>query len=180
MYVSILFFVIPLPDRPKVFLSGSLQSGLAVKRGEEIRLDANISGFPYPQITWMRDNSTIWPEPLKKRPERPIKKKKKEKEEAKEEADAEKKEADAKKEEDKESKEEDKEKKEEKEKEKEKEVEEPEEPEEAYHPTLNERLTIESKRKGESFIIVNDTIRGDHGIFTIKVENDHWFCLCLL
>lgn len=135
-------------------------------------MDANISGFPYPQITWMRDNSTIWPEPLKKRPERSIKKKKKEKEkEEKMEVDAEKKEADAKKEEDKEAKEEDKE----KEKEKEKEVEDPEEPEEAYHPTLNERLTIESKRKGESFIIVNNTIRGDHGIFTIKVENDHGF-----
>lgn len=151
-----------------------------MRRGEEIRLDANISGFPYPQITWMRNNSSIWPEPLKKRPERPIKKKKeKEKEKEKEEkkeADAEKKEADAeKKEEDKEAKkEEDKEKKEEeKEKEKEKEVEEPEEPEEAYHPTLNERLTIESKRKGESFIIIKDTIRGDHGVFTIKVENDH-------
>lgn len=136
-------------------------------------MDANISGFPYPQITWMRNNSSIWPEPLKKRPERPIKKKKeKEKEkEEKKEAEAEKKEADAeKKEEGKEAKkEEDKE----KEKVKEKEVEEPEEPEEAYHPSLNERLTIESKRKGESFIIVKDTIRGDHGVFTIKVENDH-------
>lgn len=144
-----------------------------MRRGEEIRLDANISGFPYPQITWMRNNSTIWPEPLKKRPERPIKKKKeKEKEkEEKKEADAEKKEEDkeAKKEEDKEKKEEEKE----KEKEKVKEVEEPEEPEEAYHPSLNERLTIDSKRKGESFIIVKDSIRGDHGVFTIKVENDH-------
>lgn len=134
-------------------------------------MDANISGFPYPQITWMRDNSTIWPEPLKKRPERPIKKKK-EKEKEKKAPDVEKKEADAEKEEDKEAKkEEDKE----KEKEKEKEVEEPEEPEETYHPALNERLTIESKRKGESFIIVKDTIRGDHGVFTIKVENDHGF-----
>lgn len=150
-----------------------------MRRGEEIRLEANISGFPYPQITWMRNNSTIWPEPLKKRPERPIKKKKeKEKEkEEKKEADTEKKEADAeKKVEDKEPKEEDKTKKEEeKEKEKEKkvEVEEPEEPEEAYHPSLNERLTIESKRKGESLIIVTDSIRGDHGVFTIKVENEH-------
>ncbi|XP_023272602.1 titin-like, partial [Seriola lalandi dorsalis] len=35
-------------DAPKVFLSGSLQSGLSVKRGCEILLDANISGSPYP------------------------------------------------------------------------------------------------------------------------------------
>lgn len=136
-------------------------------------MDAYISGFPYPQITWTRNNSSIWPEPLKKRPERPIRKKKEEKKEE----DKEPKKEEEKKEEDKEKKEEDKEKKEEvkekKEEEKEKELEEPEEPEEAYHPSLNERLTIDSKRKGESFVIVKDTIRADHGVFTIKVENDH-------
>lgn len=131
-----------------------------------MRLDAYISGFPYPQITWTRNNSSIWPEALKKRPEKPIRKKKEEKKEE----DKEPKKEEDKKEEDKEKKEEVKEKKEE---EKEKEVEEPEEPEEAYHPSLNERLTIDSKRKGESFIIVKDTIRADHGVFTIKVENDH-------
>lgn len=147
-----------------MFLSGSLQSGLSVKRGEEIRLTAYISGFPYPEITWMRNNSTIRPEALKKRPEKPIRKKKEKKaEEEKIEEDKEKKDEQTKEEQDN---------KEEK-KEKEKEIEEPEEPEEEYHPSLNERLTIDNSRKGESSILVKDIIRGDHGVFTIKVENDH-------
>lgn len=155
-----------------MFLSGSLQSGLSVKRGEEIRLTAYISGFPYPEITWMRNNSTIRPEALKKRPERPIKKKKEKKaEEEKIEGDKEKKEEKTTEEQDK--KEEGKKDEEKKEEEKLKESEEPEEPEEEYHPSLNERLTIDNSRKGESFIIVKDVIRGDHGVFTIKVENDH-------
>lgn len=143
-----------------MFLSGSLQSGLSVRRGEEIRLTAYISGFPYPEIRWMRNNSTIRPETLKKRPEKPIRKKKEKKaEEEKIEEDKEKKEEKMKEEQDK--------------KEKEKEAEEPEEPEEEYHPSLNERLTIDNSRKGESCILVKDVIRGDHGVFTIKVENDH-------
>lgn len=143
-----------------MFLSGSLQSGLNVKRGEEIQLTAYISGFPYPEITWMRNNSTIRPEALKKRPEKPIRKKEKKAEEEKIE-DKEKKEEKTKEEPDK---------KEEEKKEKEKEE---EEPEEEYHPSLNERLTIDNSRKGESCILVKDVIRGDHGVFTIKVENDH-------
>lgn len=143
-----------------MFLSGSLQSGLNVKRGEEIQLTAYISGFPYPEITWTRNNSTIRPEALKKRPEKPIKKKEKKAEEEKIE-DKEKKEEKTKEEPDK---------KEEEKKEKEKEE---EEPEEEYHPSLNERLTIDNSRKGESCILVKDVIRGDHGVFTIKVENDH-------
>lgn len=148
-----------------MFLSGSLQSGLSVRRGEEIRLTAFISGFPYPEITWMRNNSTIRPEALKKRPEKPIKKKKeKQAEEAIIEEDGKKKEEKA---------EEEQGKKEEEKKEKEKEAVEPEEPEEEYYPSLNERLTIDNLRKGESSILVKDVIRGDHGVFTIKVENDH-------
>lgn len=151
-----------------MFLSGSLQSGLSVRRGEEIRLTAFISGFPYPEITWMRNNSTIRPEALKKRPEKLIKKKKEKKaEEAIIEEDRKKKE---------EKTEEEQDKKEEEKKEKEKEAvepEEPEEPEEEYYPSLNERLTIDNLRKGESSILVKDVIRGDHGVFTIKVENDH-------
>lgn len=147
-----------------MFLSGSLQSGLSVRRGEEIRLTAYISGFPYPEITWMRNNSTIRPEALRKRPEKPIRKKKEKKaEEEKIEEDKDKKEEKTKEEE----------KKEEEKKEKEKEAEEPEEPEDEYHPSLNERLTIDNSRKGESFILVKDVIRGDYGVFTIKVENDH-------
>lgn len=149
-----------------MFLSGSLQSGLNVRRGEEIRLTAYISGFPYPEITWMRNNSTIRPEALKKRPEKPIRKKKEKK------ADEEKIEEDKEKKEEK-TKEEEEKKKEEEKKEKEKEVEEPEEPEEEYHPSLNERLTIDNSRMGESDVLVKDVIRSDHGVFTIKVENDH-------
>lgn len=148
-----------------MFLSGSLQSGLSVRKGEEIQLTAYISGFPYPEITWMRNNSTIRPEALKKRPEKPIRKKKEKKaEEEKIEVDKEKTEEKTKEELDK---------KEEEKTEKLEEAEEPEEPEEEYHPSLNERLTIDNSRKGESSILVKDVIRGDHGVFTIKVENDH-------
>lgn len=159
-----------------MFLSGSLQSGLSVKRGEEIHLTAFISGFPYPEITWMRNNSTIRPEALKKRPEKPIKKKKEKKaEEEKIEEDKDKKEEKSKELQEKKEEEKTKEEQEKKEEKKEKEIEpeEPEEPEEEYHPSLNERLTIDNSRKGESSIVVKDVIRGDHGVFTIKVENDH-------
>ena len=62
-------------DPPKVFLSGNLQSGLSVKRGCEICLDANISGYPYPQITWYWNDQVIRPETLRVRPDKPIKKK---------------------------------------------------------------------------------------------------------
>lgn len=167
MYIATLIYnFLPTLDRPKVFLSGSLQSGLSVRRGEEIHLTAYISGFPYPEITWMRNNSTIRPEALKKRPEKPKKKKVEKKAEKTEEE----------KDKPEEKKEEEKEKKEEipeEAKEQKAEPEEAEEPEEEYHPSLNERLTIDNARKGESYVVLKDVIRGDHGLFTIKVENDH-------
>lgn len=150
-------------ETPKVFLSGSLQSGMSIKRGAQIRLGANISGSPYPQITWYRNDVVIRPEAMKKRPEKPIVKKKEvKKEEKKEVKEGENKQV------------------------KEGEVEAPaaeapaaepahEEPEEELpdYPTLQERLTIHDKKRGESSCIVRDTIRGDHGVYTIKVENDH-------
>lgn len=61
-------------ERPKVFLSGSLQSGLTVKKGGEIRLDACISGSPYPTVSWYWNNGYIEPVAKKKRPEKPKKK----------------------------------------------------------------------------------------------------------
>lgn len=66
-----------------MFLSGSLQSGLSVKRGGEICLNANISGSPYPEITWYWNNQVIRPEALRKRPDKPLKKKVEKKEEEK-------------------------------------------------------------------------------------------------
>ncbi|XP_064868260.1 titin-like [Oncorhynchus nerka] len=166
-------------ETPKVFLSGSLQSGMSIKRGAQIRLGANISGSPYPQITWYRNDIVIRPEAMKKRPEKPIVKKKKE--EKKEVKEGEKKEGEVKEGEKKEVK--DEEKKEVKEGEVEVPATEapaaepaPEEPEEEElpdYPTLQERLTIHDKKRGESSCIVRDTIRGDHGVYTIKVENDH-------
>lgn len=193
-------FLLSFTESPKVFLSGSLQSGLLVKRGCEIRLDARISGAPYPSITWMRNDLIIRPETPKKRPEKPVVKKKKEKEpkeeakeakEAKEGAPetkegAEKKEPEAKDKEAAEAKDkpaaEDKDKeaaaakdKEAKKEEKapEEEVEEPEEP---FHPPLQERLTIDNSRKGESTIIISDSVRSDYGVFSVRVENDHGIC----
>lgn len=158
--------LLPILGPPKVFLSGSLQSGLSVKRGCEICLDANISGAPYPEITWYWNNQVICPEPLRKRPEKPLKKKVEKKEEVKKEEEkveegAEKaevkegevKEADQKKEEEK------------KEEAAEQEVEEPD------YPTINERLTINNSRRGVSSVIITDSVRTDHGVYMIKVEN---------
>lgn len=43
-----------------------MQSGLCIKKGEEIRIDAYISGSPYPKVTWMRNNEDVTKEPAKK------------------------------------------------------------------------------------------------------------------
>lgn len=195
--LSIFTLLLLFIESPKVFLSGSLQSGLLVKRGCEIRLDARISGAPYPSITWMRNDLIIRPETPKKRPEKPVVKKKKEKEpkeevkdakEAKEEAPetkegAEKKEPEAKEKEAAEAKDkpaaEDKD-KEAKDKEAKKEEkapeEEVEEPEEPFYPPLPERLTINNSRRGESTLIIRDSVRSDFGVFSVRVENDHGIC----
>ena len=151
-------------DPPKVFLSGNVQSGLNIKRGCEICLDANISGYPYPQITWYWNDQVIRPEALRVRPDRPIKKKvvKSQVEEKKEEGE--------KKEEKKEGETKVEEKKEEEKKEEEQPAE--AEPEESDYPTINERLSLEDCKRGESRIVVKDTIRGDHGVYTITVKND--------
>lgn len=50
-------------DAPKVIMRTSLE----VKRGDEIALDATISGSPYPTITWLKDDQVITPEEMKKR-----------------------------------------------------------------------------------------------------------------
>lgn len=158
-----------LSDPPKVFLSGSLQSGLSVKRGCEICLDANISGSPYPEITWYWNNQVIRPEPLRKRPEKPLRKKVEKKEEEKKDA------AEAEKKEEKEG-EEKKEGEEEKkvvEEEKKEEVAAELEVEESDYPTINERLAVNNRRRGTSSIVVRDSIRADHGVYMVKVENDH-------
>lgn len=180
--------IISLSDPPKVFLSGSLQSGLSVKRGSEISLTANISGSPYPEITWYWNNQVIQPEPLRKRPEKALRKKVEKKEEEQKEvvAEAEKKEEkevkegeDKKKEGEEEVKKAGEEKKEEKkageEKKEQKKEEEAAEPEveELDYPTINERLAVDNRRRGTSSIVVRDSIRADHGVYTVKVENDH-------
>lgn len=166
--------IISLADPPKVFLSGSLQSGLSVKRGSEISLTANISGSPYPEITWYWNNQVIQPEPLRKRPEKALRKKVEKKEEEQKEvvAEAEKKdEKEVKEGEDKKKEGEEEEKKAAEEK-KEEEAAEPE-VEEPDYPTINERLAVDNRRRGTSSIVVRDSIRADHGVYTVKVENDH-------
>lgn len=120
----------------------------------------------------------IRPEPLRKRPERPLKKKVEKKEEVKkEEGEAEKKEE---KKEGEEKKEEEKkegevkegEEKKEEEKKKEEEAAEPE-VEETDYPTINERLAIDNSRRGASSVVIRDSFRADHGVYMVKVENDH-------
>ncbi|NXB26222.1 TITIN protein, partial [Rhagologus leucostigma] len=88
-------------EAPKVFLAANLQSGLEVKRGDEVILEAHISGSPYPSITWLRNDEVVRPEDIKK------------------------------------------------------------------------RVTAPKKKRGESILSIRDSIRADHGTFTIKVENDH-------
>lgn len=160
-------------------MSGSLQSGLSVKRGTEICLTANISGSPYPEITWYWNSEVIQPEPLRKRPDKALRKKV-EKEDKKEVA------AETKKMDEKELKDgEDKKKEGEEEKKVEEEEKKPEEEEkkaeedaelemkEPDYPTINERLAVDNKRRGTSSIVVSDSVRADHGVYTVKVENDH-------
>lgn len=53
-----------------------MQSGVCIKKGEEIRIDAYISGSPYPKVTWMRNNEDVTKEPTKKIIPVPKKKKK--------------------------------------------------------------------------------------------------------
>lgn len=150
-----------------------------MKRGAEICLTANISGSPYPEITWYWNNQAIQPEPLRKKPEKALRKKV-EKEEKKEVvAETEKKDEkelkegeDKKKEGEEEKKAEGEEKKPEEEEKKaetaaEQEVEEPD------YPTINERLAVDNRRRGTSSIVVRDSVRADHGVYMVKVENDH-------
>ncbi|KAJ8416947.1 hypothetical protein AAFF_G00328250 [Aldrovandia affinis] len=47
------------------------------------------------------------------------------------------------------------------------------EPEVPYHPSLTERLSFDTCKKGEYSIMIRDSIRSDHGNFMIKVENLH-------
>lgn len=149
-----------------------------MKRGYEICLDANISGSPYPEITWYWNNQSIHPEPLRKRPEKPLKKKVEKKEEVKEEVKKEEevKEGEVKEEEVKEEGAAEKKEVKEDEEKKESEVKKEEdavEAEEPDYPTINERLTIDNRHKGVSSIVIRDSVRRDHGVYMVKVENDH-------
>lgn len=95
-----------------------------MKRGDEIILEAHISGSPYPSITWLRNDEVVTPEEIKKRVT--TYKKKGEAEEEK-----------------------------------------------PFQLSLPERVSIDNHKEGESILSVRDSIRADHGTFTIKVENDH-------
>lgn len=54
------------PEKPTVSLHARVQYGLCIKKGEEIRIDANVSGSPYPKITWTRNEEDVTKEPTKK------------------------------------------------------------------------------------------------------------------
>lgn len=56
----------PLSEKPKVSLHARVQSGVCIKKGEEIRIDAYISGSPYPKVTWLRNNEDVTKEPTKR------------------------------------------------------------------------------------------------------------------
>jgi titin len=97
-----------------------------VKRGDEIALDATISGSPYPTITWIKDENIIVPEEIKKRVAPLVRRKRGEVQE-----------------------------------------------EEPFFLSLTERLSINNSKQGESELRVRDSLRPDHGLYVIKVENDH-------
>ena len=103
-----------------------MRTSLEVKRGDEIELDATISGSPYPTITWLKDEKVITPEEIKKRVEPTIRRRKGEVQE-----------------------------------------------EEPFVLPLTQRLSIDNSKKGESQLRVRDSLRPDHGLYMIKVENDH-------
>lgn len=63
-------------DPPKVSLHARIVSGLTIRKGEEIRLDAHISGSPYPTVTWFRNDENVQ-KTVKKKPQFFVKKKKK-------------------------------------------------------------------------------------------------------
>lgn len=65
-----------LLDPPKVSLHVGIASGLTIRKGEEMRLDAHISGSPYPAVTWFRNDENVQ-KIVKKKPEFAIRKKKK-------------------------------------------------------------------------------------------------------
>lgn len=123
-------FYHPVSDKPKVTLHARVQSGLSIRKGEEIRLDAFISGSPYPTVTWLKNEEDVRKEPAKKTGV-PIVKKKKTKGK----------------------------------------VQEPEP--EVHCPPLLERLSFDQSKKGETAMLVRDSVRTDHGLFTIQVENTH-------
>lgn len=52
-------------------------SGLSVRKGEEIKVDAYISGSPYPTFIWLRNDENVRQEAAKKKPDYTVKKKKK-------------------------------------------------------------------------------------------------------
>lgn len=55
-----------MSEKPTVSLHSRVQSGVCVKKGEEIRIDAYISGSPYPKVTWLRNDEDVTKEPVKK------------------------------------------------------------------------------------------------------------------
>lgn len=56
----------PPAEKPKVMLHTRVQDGICIKKGEEIRIDAFISGSPYPKVTWLRNHEDVTKEPTKK------------------------------------------------------------------------------------------------------------------
>lgn len=50
---------------------------------------------------------------------------------------------------------------------------EPEPEPEDFHPPLTDRLSFDQSKRGETALMVRDSIRGDHGKYTIVVENPH-------
>lgn len=60
----VLFF--SFSEKPNVTLHTHVKSGLCIKKGEEIKIHAYVSGSPYPKVTWLRNNEDVTKEPTRK------------------------------------------------------------------------------------------------------------------
>lgn len=139
----------PPAEKPTVRVPASV----CIKKGEEIRIDALLSGSPYPKVTWLKNDEDVTKEPTKKVVPLVVKRKKKttvcphrdaapssDLSELCFNCDVS--------------------------------LQVPE-PEEEFVTPLRERLGLDQTQKGKSALMIRDSVRADHGDFTIMAENMH-------
>lgn len=64
--LNLIVLFVSFSEKPSVTLHARVKSGLCIKKGEEIQIQAYVSGSPYPKVTWLRNNEDVTKEPTKK------------------------------------------------------------------------------------------------------------------